>query len=144
MSVGSPQSDSVEYAALPAPAAGWEELLLRGILFGSLLVCAILAVRLVLRHRAAQHANPEALDFGFLRDWMGGLGDTVDRADAERVTSWLEQAAPISDAASASARSQLIALLQIPRYGGPAVDAAPIRSAAEDWLRFSEQIEDLA
>ncbi len=138
------QSDSVEYAALPAPIAGWEELLLRGILFGSLLVCAILIVRLVIRHRSSRSAIPEALDFGFLRDWITGLGDTVNRADAERVTAWLERSEPNFAEAEIPARERFITLLQIPRYGGPAVDAAPIRSAAEDWLRFSAQTEDMA
>ena len=138
----STQSDAVEYAALPAPAAGWDELVLWGILLGALLVFWTLVVRAVLRWWAARSPHRNPVDLSFLSEWIADIGDTVDRTDAERVRSWLERAELESCAASAAARVELLALLQIPRYGGPAVDAAPIRALVEAWHTVLREMEE--
>lgn len=133
-------SDVVEYAALSAPSATAEVLLLRGVLFGALLVFVILLARVVLRRRGARISPPQPLDLSFLREWMATQGSTVNRANAERMTDWLEQPESKSCDASATARRQLTALLQIPRYGGPAADTAPIQVVIEGWLQASEPV----
>ena len=137
-------SEAVEYAALPAPAAAVEELLLRGVLLGALLVFAVLLARVALRRWGVRSPRPQSLELSFVRDWLATQGTTIDRASAERMSDWLEQSEPRSCAASAAPRTQLTALLQIPRYGGPAADTAPIRAVIEDWLQSTEPTEQEA